>query len=79
MSLQHIFKQLLRTKYAECASTLTDVSHWDAMQVCLCLQMCKVGCLQTFRMRLSLKTKLVMLATKMKMDGKTAPHKKMIP
>lgn len=37
------------------------------------------ACRLTLRMRLSLKTKLVMLATKMKMDGKTAPHRKMIP
>lgn len=42
--------------------------------MCLCH-----GCRLTLRMRLSLNTKLVMLATKMKMDGKTAPHRKMIP
>lgn len=34
---------------------------------------------RTFKIRLSLKTKLVMLATKMKRAGKMKPHKKMMP
>jgi len=33
----------------------------------------------TLRIKLSLKTKFVMLATKMKRAGKTAPHRKMMP